>query len=86
MLSYSGHIASLVNPPGNPKAHYWTGGTPGADPQKWLAEATKQQGSWWEAWIEWFEPHGGGQKKAPRSLGNKAHPVVDPAPGRYVHS
>ena len=86
VLSYSGHIASLVNPPGNPKAHYWTGGTPGPDPQKWLAEATKQQGSWWEAWIEWFEPHGGGKKKAPRSLGNKAHPVVDPAPGRYVHS
>ena len=44
------------------------------------------QGTWWEAWIEWFEPHGGGKKKAPRSLGNKAHPVVDPAPGRYVHS
>jgi polyhydroxyalkanoate synthase subunit PhaC len=86
VLSYSGHIASLVNPPGNPKAHYWTGGAPGPDPQKWLAEATKQQGSWWEAWIEWFEPHGGGKKKAPRSLGNKAHPVVDPAPGRYVHS
>ena len=86
VLSYSGHIASLVNPPGNPKAHYWTGGAPGPDPQKWLAEATKQQGSWWEAWIEWFEPYGGGKKKAPRSLGNKAHPVVDPAPGRYVHS
>jgi polyhydroxyalkanoate synthase len=37
VLSYSGHIASLVNPPGNPKAHYWTGGTPGADPGQWLA-------------------------------------------------
>ena len=81
MLSYSGHIASLVNPPGNPKAHYWTGGAPGPDPQKWLAEATKHQGSWWEAWTEWFEPHGGEQKQAPRSLGSKAHPVVDPAPG-----
>jgi polyhydroxyalkanoate synthase subunit PhaC len=86
VLSYSGHIASLVNPPGNPKAHYWTGGTPGPDPQKWLAEATKHQGSWWEAWTEWFTPHGGEQKRAPRSLGSKAHPVVDPAPGRYVHS
>jgi polyhydroxyalkanoate synthase len=32
VLSYSGHIASLVNPPGNPKAHYWTGGTPGLRP------------------------------------------------------
>jgi poly[(R)-3-hydroxyalkanoate] polymerase subunit PhaC len=86
VLSYSGHIASLVNPPGNPKAHYWTGGAPGPDPQKWLAEATKHRGSWWEAWNEWFTPHGGEQKRAPRSLGNKAHPVVDSAPGRYVRS
>jgi polyhydroxyalkanoate synthase len=86
VLSYSGHIASLVNPPGNPKAHYWTGGPPGPDPQKWRAEATKHQGSWWESWTEWFEPHGGGKKKAPRTLGSKAHPVIDLAPGRYVCS
>ena len=86
VLSYSGHIASLVNPPGNPKAHYWTGGSPGPDPQKWLAEATKHQGSWWEAWTEWFKPYGGEQKRAPRTLGNKFHPVLDPAPGRYVRS
>src|SRR3954468_17317846 len=32
VLSYSGHIQSLVNPPGNPKAHYWTGGEAGPDP------------------------------------------------------
>ena len=44
VLSYSGHIASLVNPPGNPKAHYWTGGTPGADPGQWLAGAEKTAG------------------------------------------
>jgi len=31
VLSYSGHIASLINPPGNPKAHYWQGGPAGAD-------------------------------------------------------
>ena len=86
VLSYSGHIASLVNPPGNPKAHYWTGGTPGPNPQKWIAEATKQQGSWWEAWTKWFEPYGGEQKPAPRTLGSKSHPIVDPAPGRYVRS
>jgi polyhydroxyalkanoate synthase len=42
VLSYSGHIASLVNPPGNPKAHYWTGGTPGPDPDVWLASAKQQ--------------------------------------------
>ena len=86
VLSYSGHIASLVNPPGNPKAHYWTGGRPGPDPQEWLAGATKHQGSWWESWIEWVTPYGGEKRRAPRALGNKAHPVLDAAPGRYVHS
>src|SRR5207249_10428377 len=32
VLSHSGHIASLVNPPGNPTAHYWTGAAPAPDP------------------------------------------------------
>src|SRR2546429_9755286 len=50
VLSHSGHIASLVNPPGNPKAHYWTGGLPGEDPEQWLAGPGKQQGSWGGPW------------------------------------
>jgi polyhydroxyalkanoate synthase len=84
VLSYSGHIASLVNPPGNPKAHYWTGGAPGPDPQQWLAGATRKQGSWWEAWAEWLTPHAGEKKPAPQELGSAGFPVLDPAPGRYV--
>ncbi|WP_222131278.1 alpha/beta hydrolase [Pseudonocardia sp. C8] len=84
VLSYSGHIASLVNPPGNPKAHYWTGGPPGPDPDAWWAGATRQQGSWWEAWTTWLDPHAGECTTAPAELGSTTHPVLDPAPGRYV--
>jgi polyhydroxyalkanoate synthase len=84
VLSYSGHIASLVNPPGNAKAHYWTGGAPGADPEKWLATAEKQQGSWWEAWVGWVISLAGEQRTAPEELGSKRHPVLGPAPGLYV--
>ena len=84
VLSYSGHIASLVNPPGNPKAHCWTGAAPGADPEKWLATAEKQQGSWWEAWASWVIPRAGRQWPAPEELGSKQHPVLGPAPGLYV--
>ena len=84
VLSYSGHIASLVNPPGNPKAHYWTGAAPGADPEDWLATAEKQQGSWWEAWASWVIPRAGGRRPAPEELGSKRHPVLGPAPGLYV--
>jgi poly[(R)-3-hydroxyalkanoate] polymerase subunit PhaC len=84
VLSYSGHIASLVNPPGNPKAHYWTGGPPGADPEEWLAGADRQQGSWWEAWADWVTARAG-ERKSPRGeLGSERHPVLSPAPGLYV--
>ena len=84
VLSYSGHIASLVNPPGNPKAHYWTGGTPGADPEQWLAGAQRQQGSWWEAWADWVTARSGDWRPAPAELGSERHPVLGPAPGLYV--
>jgi len=84
VLSHSGHIASLVNPPGNPKAHYWTGPTPGPDPDAWLAAATRHQGSWWEPWADWMTDRAGEQRAAPDELGSVRHPVLDPAPGRYV--
>jgi polyhydroxyalkanoate synthase len=84
VLSYSGHIASLVNPPGNPKAHYWTGTEPGTDPQAWLDEATRQQGSWWEAWADWVTERSGEKVAAREGLGTTIHPPLDPAPGRYV--
>jgi len=84
VLSYSGHIASLVNPPGNPKAHYWTGGPPGADPERWLAAAEKHQGSWWEAWADWARARSGQRQPQPDNLGSEQHPVLSPAPGLYV--
>jgi len=84
VLSYSGHIASLVNPPGNPKAHYWVGGPPGPDHEQWRQEATRQQGSWWEAWSEWLSARAGRKVAAPSALGSAQHPAGDAAPGLYV--
>jgi polyhydroxyalkanoate synthase len=84
VLSYSGHIASLVNPPGNPKAHYWTGGTPGADAEQWLARAERHQGSWWEAWADWITAHAGDRRPRPETPGSERYPVLSPAPGLYV--
>jgi polyhydroxyalkanoate synthase len=84
VLSHSGHIASLVNPPGNPKAHYWTGEAPGAEPEQWLARSERHQGSWWEAWSDWVTERAGDRRPRPEALGSERYPVLSAAPGRYV--
>jgi polyhydroxyalkanoate synthase len=84
VLSTSGHIASMVNPPGNPKATFQTATSNPADPRDWLAEATTVTGSWWPDYASWLAERSGGQKKAPRSLGRRAFPVLCAAPGTYV--
>jgi polyhydroxyalkanoate synthase len=84
VLSNSGHIASLVNPPGNPKSTYYLGPKPGPDPQEWLKQATKYTGTWWEVWAEWSAKRSGALVAAPKQLGSRKHPVLGPAPGDYV--
>jgi polyhydroxyalkanoate synthase subunit PhaC len=81
VLSNAGHIQSLVNPPGNPKASYWTGGRPEGDALAWQAGAERHQGSWWEAWSEWVLPRSGDE--VPASELPDA-PSLGPAPGSYV--
>ncbi|MGZ4568250.1 MAG: PHA/PHB synthase family protein [Blastococcus sp.] len=84
VLSYSGHIQSLVNPPGNPKAHYWTGGEPGPDPHAWRTSAERHTGSWWEPWAEWMLERSGDEVPAPTAQGSADHPPLESAPGSYV--
>jgi polyhydroxyalkanoate synthase subunit PhaC len=86
ILSSSGHIQGIVNPPGNKKSAYLTGeGTPPADAQAWHDQATRHSGSWWEHWLTWLTERSGDKRPAPAMLGNDEHPPLDPAPGRYVH-
>jgi polyhydroxyalkanoate synthase len=84
VLSTSGHIAALVNPPGNPKASYQTNKDNPADPQQWLRFAETQQGSWWPDLVTWLGERCGADKAAPRKLGGGGmRPLMD-APGTYV--
>ena len=85
VLSTSGHIAALVNPPGNPKASYRVaeGDLPG-DPQEFLAGVQPTQGSWWTDFVAWLSTHSGDDKPAPAVLGNTTHPVLIDAPGTYI--
>ena len=84
VLSNAGHIQSLVNPPSNPKASYFSGPEPGPDAEEWLASADRHAGTWWTHWTDWLIERSGAQVVAPQTLGSDAHPPLDPAPGRYV--
>jgi polyhydroxyalkanoate synthase len=85
VLSSSGHIQSLVNPPGNPKASFRVGGPDTPDPQEWLRGATEVRGSWWEHWAGWIAEQSGGRVPAAARLGSERHPPLGNAPGTYVH-
>jgi polyhydroxyalkanoate synthase len=87
VLSQSGHMQAILNPPGNPKAKYYVqkdGGVLPGTAEEWLKGAEEQPGSWWPFWIEWLQQRSGEKKAAPKKLGGKGFAVLDPAPGRYV--
>jgi polyhydroxyalkanoate synthase len=80
VLSNSGHIQSLLNPPGNPKAFFWSGEAREPTAEAWLERACKSQGSWWPHWLEWIRARSGPLHEAPPHLGNN----LGAAPGSYV--
>ncbi len=84
VLSTSGHIASLVNPPTNKKAHFRTNAANPPSASDWLAGATTEQGSWWPDYVAWLREREVGEKAAPKSLGSKQFAPLDAAPGKYV--
>lgn len=85
VLANTGHVQTMVCPPGNPKSRYQAGPEPGPDPDAWRAAAEEHTGTWWEHWLGWLTARSGAERKAPSKLGSRRHPVLDPAPGRYVH-
>ncbi|TRO42012.1 class II poly(R)-hydroxyalkanoic acid synthase [Pseudomonas sp. ALS1131] len=85
VLSNSGHIQSILNPPGNPKARYMTNSEMPLDPKAWQESSTKHADSWWLHWQSWLAERSGETKNAPRALGNKKFPAGEAAPGTYVH-
>src|SRR6266545_4615569 len=84
VLSTSGHIAALVNPPGNAKATYRINPKNPADPQQWLQTAATREGSWWPDFVTWLDDRCGPRKDAPTTLGGNGFPPLIEAPGTYV--
>ena len=84
VLSGSGHVAGIVNPPNRKKYCYWTNSdTKNVPSHKWLHHAKKHEGSWWPNWLEWIRGHSGKMIKPHGQETFKKYHIED-APGSYV--
>jgi len=85
VLSSSGHILGIVNPPVKPpKRSYWVGQARRSDkPDEWRAGLKNRDGSWWDDWMEWLKPQCGELVDAPPVV-SEAVPALGDAPGSYV--
>jgi polyhydroxyalkanoate synthase len=85
ILGNSGHIQTIVCPPGHRKASFFTNPDLTGTADEWLAGAEQHEGSWWEHGVAWSTEHAGALVDAPATPGNDAFPVLGEAPGTYVH-
>ena len=88
VLSSSGHIQALVNPPAREGAESRSSFRVADDlpptPEEFAAQAPQMPGSWWPDWDAWLAERSGGLKSAPKSLGNPTYKAQAKAPGSYV--
>ncbi|HIJ63563.1 MAG TPA: class I poly(R)-hydroxyalkanoic acid synthase [Rhodospirillaceae bacterium] len=83
VLSASGHIAGIINPPEAKKYCYWTNPKNAKDPEVWFNGAKQHEGSWWPDWAEWTAKFGGAQVAA-RLPGDGKVKTIEDAPGSYA--
>ena len=84
VLSASGHIAGIVNPPADKKYGHWTNDATPESPDAWLDGAADHQGSWWGDWMKWVKTHSGRKTTPARTPGDGALAAMEDAPGTYV--
>ena len=84
VLSTSGHIAALVNPPGNPKASYQTNKDNPADPRRVAAGRRDPAGQWWPDFAGWLAERCGADSRPPRAARRRRPAPLAEAPGTYV--
>jgi polyhydroxyalkanoate synthase subunit PhaC len=87
VLSTSGHIQALVNPPSpDSRSSYRMGDEPPGDAQEFVRQADVKPGSWWPDYSAWLGERSGELRAAPRSLGSRKHKSTARAPGTYVRA
>jgi polyhydroxyalkanoate synthase len=83
VLSGSGHIAGVVNPPVLQKYQYWTNSDMSPEAlEEWLKGAEETPGSWWPDWDAWLKQRSG--KLVPARIPGAKLGAIEPAPGSYV--
>ncbi len=83
IMTQSGHIAGIVNPPTKNKYGHYTNPDLTLDYKDWLEGADFTEGSWWPRWETWLKKRSGKQVPA-RIPGDSTHTVLCDAPGTYV--
>lgn len=87
VLSTSGHIQALINPPSpESRSSYRVADEHPEDPDRWQELAAKKRGSWWPDYVAWLSERSGEQREAPSVLGNDRFRATAKAPGIYVHA
>jgi class II poly(R)-hydroxyalkanoic acid synthase len=87
VLSTSGHIQALINPPGpNSKSSFRVSHDLPADPETFVECTPVSSGSWWPDYVAWLQERSGDLEPARKELGSGAYPAVADAPGSYVHA
>jgi polyhydroxyalkanoate synthase len=84
VLNASGHVQSIVNPPGNKKSSFVVNNGAHDSPQAFEQGATGHEGSWWPHLAQWLASRSDADKRAPRQTGSSRHPALCAAPGSYV--
>jgi polyhydroxyalkanoate synthase len=87
VLSASGHIQALINPPSpDSRSSYQVADEDPADPDEWREHAVSKRGSWWLDYTEWLSIRSGELKAAPAKLASRKQKAQAKAPGTYVHA
>jgi polyhydroxyalkanoate synthase subunit PhaC len=87
VLSRSGHIQALINPPSpESRSSYRVAREHPAEADDWLEQAATRPGSWWPDYCDWLERRSGDWRPAPRTLGSRKYRALAKAPGTYVHA
>ncbi len=90
ILTTGGHNAGIISKPGHKTRTYqmsdWKLGDKILDPELWHKNTESKDGSWWTDWVQWLDTKSGEKTSPPpMGTGEVSYPVLDDAPGCYVH-